>query len=175
MQRTALRYLAVLSLLATVAALPAPAAPEAAEPRQPGKEDVCAVCGMFVAPHGDWVAQVIFEDGSAAFFDGAKDFFKYLLARDRYLPDRRGLEIEATFVTGYYRLEAVHAAEALFVVGSDVYGPMGPELIPHSTLAEAEEFLRDHGGERIVRFDEVTAELIHRLGAHGSGAHHGGR
>ncbi len=147
----------------------------AVAPRQPNASATCPVCGMFVAPHGNWVAQVIFEDGSAAFFDGAKDLFKYLL--ERPVPARlRALEIAATFVTGYYRLEAVPAAEAFFVVGSDVYGPMGPELIPHPTLAEAEEFLRDHGGERIVRFDEVTAEAAHPpTGGARPGTHHGGR
>ena len=163
MHRIARERLAALALLLAFVGFPAPAAEEAPAPRAPGDRDRCPVCGMFVAPYEAWIAQVIFEDASAVFFDGAKDLFKYLLARDRFLPERRDLEIAATFVTGYYELRPIAAGEAFFVVGSDVYGPMGPELVPHRSRAEAEEFLRDHGGERIVRFDEVTAELLETL------------
>jgi nitrous oxide reductase accessory protein NosL len=49
------------------------------------------------------------------------------------------------------------------VIGSDVLGPMGHELIPLETREDAEEFLRDHRGVRILRRDEVTAELLERL------------
>ncbi len=163
MHRIARERLAALALLSAIAALAPSAAGEAARPRDPGDQDRCPVCGMFVAPYEAWIAQVVFEDASAVFFDGAKDLFKYLLARDRFLPERRDLEIAATFVTDYYELRPIAAGEAFFVVGSDVYGPMGPELVPHRSRAEAEEFLRDHGGERIVRFDEVTADLLHTL------------
>ena len=85
------------------------------------------MCGMFVAPHGDWVAQVIFEDASAAFFDGAKDLFKYLLARDRFLPERRDLEIAATFVTDYYELRPIAAGELSGVADTLLQGGVADE------------------------------------------------
>lgn len=152
--------LAVFWILMTIAQPPAMAAEAAVTPLRPGAEDACPVCGMFVAPHAEWSAQVVFADGSAVFFDGCKDLFGYLLARDRFLPDRRAEEIAAVFVTSYYELEPVAAADAWYVLGSDVYGPMGSELVPHGTRDEAEEFLRDHHGSRIVGFDEVTADLL---------------
>ena len=46
-------------------------------PLKPSPKDKCPVCGMFVAKYPDWVGEIIFKDGSAAFFDGAKDLFKY--------------------------------------------------------------------------------------------------
>jgi nitrous oxide reductase accessory protein NosL len=73
---------------------------------------------------------------------------------------RRGQrDVAAVFVTDYYALEPIDAKSALYVVGSDVYGPMGKELIPFARRADAEEFLRDHGGRKIVRFGEVAPEL----------------
>jgi len=133
------------------------------EPRKPGKKDTCPVCGMFVARHPEWLAQIVFDDGSAVFFDGAKDLFKYRLARGDYDPGRAGLEMAAAFVTGYYDLKSVPAQEAWYVVGSDVHGPMGPELVAHATRAAAEEFMNDHGGCEIVRFDEVDAARLRSL------------
>ena len=142
-----------------------PIASEAAEvmPRKPGEQDKCPVCGMFVAPYPGWVAQVVLDDDSAVFFDGSKDMFKYLLDQDRFAPDKRQLKIVATFVTSYYEGEAIAAATAFFVIGSDVNGPMGSELVPHRTREEAEEFLRDHKGEKVISFDEVTTELLRSL------------
>lgn len=128
-----------------------------------GKRAVCAVCGMFVAMHPEWLAQVVYEDGSEAFFDGPKDLFKYLLAPERYAADKRGVEVTAVRVTSYYDGAAIRARAAYYVVGSDVLGPMGAELVPHRTPEDAEEFARDHQGQRIVGFDDVTLELLNEL------------
>lgn len=144
---------AALAVVTFPVAFPAPAV----EPRQPGEHDRCPVCGMLVQPHSEWIAQAILADGSAYFFDGSRDLFKYLLSR------RDGDELVATFVTSYYDLLPIAATEAFFVVGSDVRGPMGAELVPHPSREAAEEFQRDHGGERIVLYEEVTEELLHAL------------
>jgi copper chaperone NosL len=54
----------------------------------PGPRDTCPVCGMFVAPYPFWVATVLWRDGKAVHFDGAKDFFKYLQDLKKYEPGR---------------------------------------------------------------------------------------
>ena len=118
-------------------------------------------------PVGSEAIEVLFDDDSTVFFDGTKDMFKYLLDRDRFAPDKRQLKITATFVTSYYEGDAIPAATAYFVTGSDVNGPMGPELVPHRTREEAEEFLRDHKGKKVVSFDEVNTELLRSLKAPG--------
>lgn len=128
-----------------------------------GKRAVCPVCGMFVAMHPEWLAQVVYEDGSEAFFDGPKDLFVYLLAPERYAADKRGVEVTAVLVTSYYEGAAIPARQAFYVLGSDVSGPMGAELVPHRTLEDAEEFARDHRGETIVQFDDVTRGLLQDL------------
>jgi len=66
-------------------------------------------------------------------------------------------------VRDYYALKQIDAKSAWFVLGSDVYGPMGHELIPFAREAEAKEFMRDHKGKRIVRFNEVSATLVKGL------------
>jgi nitrous oxide reductase accessory protein NosL len=51
------------------------------------------------------------------------------------------------------------------VIGSDTLGPMGHELVPLASEEDAQEFLKDHQGTRILRFGEVTAELLRDLDA----------
>jgi len=51
------------------------------------------------------------------------------------------------------------------VIGSDVYGPMGHELIPFVTGEAAESFSKDHHGKEVLSFDDITPELIESLQA----------
>lgn len=126
----------------------------------PGPRDACPVCGMFPAKYPDWVATILWNDGQAVHFDGAKDFFKYLGDLEKYAPGRRRDEIVGMGVTEYYGLAKVDAQLALFAVGSDVYGPMGHELVPLASEPDAADFVRDHAARRLVRFDEVDPGLL---------------
>ncbi len=132
-------------------------------PAKPGPRDKCPVCGMFVARYPDWLAGAVLRDGSRRWFDGAKDLLKFWLDPGRYLPGLGRADLASAFVTDYYALAPVPLGEAFFVLGSDVYGPMGKELVPFARRAEAEEFLRDHRGQRILKLDEVTPELLRGL------------
>lgn len=157
----ALRLLAP-AVAAALAAAPARAADTG--PVVPAPADKCPVCGMFVARYPDWVAGLRFADGSHAVFDGAKDLFRFWLEPARYLPGRTRADVVRMFVTDYYAVTPVDARAAWYVVGSDVTGPMGHELVPFASEAAAREFLRDHHGRRVLRFDEVTPELLKELG-----------
>ncbi len=132
-------------------------------PVKPGVRDKCPVCGMFVAKYPDWVAEIRYRDEKTVFFDGAKDLFKYFFSIQAYDPARSADEISAIFVTEYYTITLIDARKAFFVAGSDTYGPMGRELVPFETRKGAEEFMRDHQGKRILRFEEIAPELISTL------------
>jgi copper chaperone NosL len=125
--------------------------------------DRCPVCGMFVAKYPDWIAQVIYRDGSYAVFDGAKDLFKYLLDLRTYAPTKRAADIAALYVTDYYTLTLVDGRAAWYVIGSDVLGPMGRELIPHAAEKAARQFMVDHKGRRLLRFAEVAPDVVKGL------------
>lgn len=129
-------------------------------PVQPSAADKCPVCGMFVAPYPHWVAEIIFKAGPVAFFDGAKDLFTYYFNLKKYRPGKRTEDIAAVYVTAYYTKKFIDARSALFVLGSDVYGPMGMELIPFVTRAEAEEFMKDHKGKKLLAFSEITPQHL---------------
>jgi len=131
----------------------------------PAPTDTCPVCGMFVAKYPEWIATVLYRDGHAHHFDGAKDLFKYLLDMARWAPGHRAEDIATIGVTEYYGVTRIDARAAWYVIGSDVLGPMGHELIPLETTEDAEEFLRDHSGTRVLRYQEVTPERLRNLDA----------
>ena len=123
----------------------------------------CTVCGMFVAKYPNWLAQIHYDElEQAKFFDGVKDMMVFYFNPEKYGSASRD-SIRALFVKDYYSLNWLSAKDAFYVVGSDVYGPMGHELIPFATREAAESFSKDHHGKDILTFDEITPELIESL------------
>lgn len=133
------------------------------KPVKPSAKDKCPVCGMFVVKYPDWVAQILFNDGSYAVFDGVKDMMKYRLNIKKYNPSMNISDIDSIYVTDYYVLKFVDAKKAFYVLGSDVYGPMGRELIPFEKEADARGFMKDHKGQKVVTFQEITEETLKLL------------
>ena len=121
------------------------------------QEVKCPVCGMFVAKYPKWAALIEVET-EKHYFDGVKDMMKFYIFDVDFPYDRNKIgEIE---VTDFYTLKAIDAKEAFYVIGSDVYGPMGNELIPFLTKDAAQNFMTDHRGEKIIHFDEITPKLV---------------
>jgi nitrous oxide reductase accessory protein NosL len=133
------------------------------KPIKPKAKDKCPVCGMFVAKYPDFLAEILFKDGSSAFFDGTKDMFKYYLNLKKYQPSKNISDIDSIYVTNYYDLTLADGRSAYYVLGSDIYGPMGRELIPFEKEADAKEFMKDHQGKSTLRFKEITYEIVKGL------------
>ncbi len=118
------------------------------------KDEKCPVCGMFVYKYPKWAAQIFYGEKHYS-FDGAKDMMKY------YFDHKDG--ISKMLVSDYYSQKAFDAKKAYYVIGSDVYGPMGHELIPFKNESEAKTFSMDHKGTKILKFEEITSEEVYKL------------
>lgn len=140
-----------------------PAATLAGPAPQPGARDKCPVCGMFVAKYPEWTASLTFKDGRAEFFDGVKDLLRFYHGLKRYAPGRQPGDIREMRVKDYYSLVPVDAASAWYVIGSDVFGPMGKEAVPFGRESDARSFFADHHGRQILRYPGLTAEIIKGL------------
>lgn len=164
-RRRVLMGAAALGLAGAVGLRLSPAEAKAAklDLPKPGPSDACPVCGMFPAKYPEWIATVAYKDGHADHFDGAKDLFKYLLDMPKFAGGRKREDIRAIGVTGYYSGELIDAEAAVYVAGSDVYGPMGHEPVPHADADEADGFAKDHKGRRTLAFAEVTQGFLFGL------------
>ena len=140
-----------------------PAGAEGPAVAKPSPKDKCPVCGMFVAKYPDWLATLLFKDGTFRYFDGPKDLFKFLLDLKQYAPGKGQSDVDRFFVNDYYAVRQIDGREAFYVLGSDVYGPMGKELIPFAGESEARGFLKDHGGRSILRYHDITSAVLKQL------------
>ncbi len=132
------------------------------------EDEKCPVCGMFVYKYPRWAAQIFYKHGDHEHhlsFDGVKDMMKFYFNNKKWgrYDFAKRKNISKMLVTDYYTQKAIDARDAYFVVGSDIYGPMGNELIPFSTKQEAQNFKEDHKGKRVLKFNEIKESLPYSL------------
>lgn len=120
-------------------------------------EHRCANCGMITSKYPKWEQMIVKAPGDTMFFDGARCMFKI------QLDSATAVDSENIQVKDYYTLEYIDGKTAYYVIGSDVLGPMGNELIPFTTEDAAKEFLNDHKAEKIIRFSDVEMAMIMKL------------
>ena len=134
-------------------------------------KDRCVICGMFVAKYENWIVQVRLVDDSVMFFDGVKDMLVFYFNPQNY-SSMEQRDIKEIWVKDYYTLKWLDGRSSLYVIGSDVYGPMGKEFIPFSSREAADNFLQDHKGKKVLTFDEINDELVQSMRS-GSKMRHG--
>lgn len=92
--------------------------------------------------------------GDEVVFDSVKCMFRWL---------GQHADAREPWVTEHLTRTERPAREVFFVTGTDLQGPMGPDLVPVDTREHAEEIRRSHHGEAVLTFAEVTPEVVTRV------------
>lgn len=132
------------------------------------KNEKCLVCGMFVYKYPKWATQIFYKDLDTQkhySFDGVKDMMKFYLNPREWGKHKVKSkdDINKILVTDYYSQTAIDAIKAYYVIGSDIYGPMGDELIPFENEEDAKTFYMDHKGTKVLMFKDITLEVVHKF------------
>ncbi len=118
------------------------------------KDAKCKICGMYVAKYPKWVSLMQTAAKEKLYFDGVKDMMKYYFAH-------KDEKFDPILVNDFYTLKPINAKKAFFVIGSNVYGPMGEELIPFKKEEDAKIFLKEHKGEKIITFEQIMPKYLY--------------
>lgn len=111
----------------------------------------CKHCGMRIDPASAWRSDLVAADGAVT---------SYCAPRCALSAWRSGKASAASLrVQEYYERAWRDGSELQFVLGSDVLGPMGPDLVPVDP-ARVTKFIQDHEADRAVRLDEITTEIL---------------
>lgn len=147
-------------------------------------EDTCEVCGMVIPKHPGPSAEIFYADrqpnghANPARFDSTWEAFQFDFARQEegwtreafYVTDYSGVDYQV-FEEGGDRLISTHpeasafapAEDVTFVVGSEVKGAMGEDLVGFTAQSDAESFRDEYGGD-LAGLDDVTPTTISQLG-----------
>ncbi len=109
---------------------------------------------MKIDPASAWRADLVTANGETAHFD---------TPRCALLAWRTGKTNAKTLrVQEFYERTWRDGAELRFALGSDVLGPMGPDVVPLDP-SRAPKFTADHAATRIATLDELTAAVLESL------------
>ncbi|HEU4407425.1 MAG TPA: nitrous oxide reductase accessory protein NosL [Polyangiaceae bacterium] len=114
----------------------------------------CGHCGMALDPASRWYAELAFADGSARGFDTPRCAFSAWRG-----PSREAREL---YARGHYQGARLPSGSLRFASGSDVLGPMGPDLVPVEP-EHADAFARDHHARAMLRASEVSPAVLNEL------------
>ena len=132
------------------------------------EKEKCPVCGMFTYKYPRWAAQIFYkheEHEHHLSFDGVKDLMKFYFNSKKWgnYPFAKKENITKILVTDYYTQKGIDGTKAFYVIKSDIYGPMGHELIPFENIEDAKIFKKDHYGKKIIKFDDITETQTYKL------------
>ena len=105
----------------------------------------CAHCGMKIDPTSPFVARL--DDKQ---FDTPRCALAEWLASGKH---------GTVSVQDYYDRASHPASDVRFVIGSDVVGPMGPDLVPVDA-ARVAKFEKDHGGTRALALADIDEKAL---------------
>lgn len=115
----------------------------------------CKHCGMKIDPTSAWRTELVGDDGKAITFD---------TPRCALTSWRSGATAaKSVRVREYYDQKERDGNDVRFIVGGDVLGPMGPDLVPVDP-PRASKFIQDHAADRALRLDEITTPVLAGIG-----------
>jgi len=135
---------------------------------QVNEDEKCPVCGMFTYKYPRWAAQIFYKHGEHEHhwsFDGVKDLMKFYFNSQKWgnYPIAKRENITKILVTDYYSQKGIDGTKAFYVIRSDIYGPMGHELIPFEDEEDAKTFKQDHYGKKIIKFEDIVEVEVYKL------------
>lgn len=147
----------------------------------------CAKYGIDTSAHPEFRAYARLKDGSALAFASPKAMFAYFFegenlsgggvsAEENLMsknPASGNLgEANSTnanfgdtelYVTDYASGEILRAQDAFYVFGSVLQSARGDDLITFARLRDAQDFMREKKGHKILQFREISTRLIDYL------------
>ena len=149
----------------------------------------CAKYGIDTSAHPEFRAYARLKDGSALAFASPKAMFAYFFesgssganfseasaganSASKNTASGNFGESNSTnanfsgaelYVTDYTSGEILRAQDAFYVFGSVLQSARGDDLITFARLRDAQDFMREKKGHKILQFREISAKLIDYL------------
>ena len=149
----------------------------------------CAKYGIDTSAHPEFRAYARLKDGSALAFASPKAMFAYFFEGENLSGNNGAASAEENlmsknsasgnfgesnstnanfggaelYVTDYASGEILRAQDAFYVFGSVLQSARGDDLITFARLRDAQDFMREKKGHKILQFREISARLIDYL------------
>ena len=149
----------------------------------------CVKYGIDTSAHPEFRAYARLKDGRALAFSSPKAMFAYFFEGENLSGNNGAASAEENlmsknsasgnfgesnstnanfggaelYVTDYASGEILRAQDAFYVFGSVLQSARGDDLITFARLRDAQDFMREKKGHKILQFREISAKLIDYL------------
>ncbi|MCL1038399.1 nitrous oxide reductase accessory protein NosL [Shewanella submarina] len=132
------------------------------EPVAIGDHDRCHICGMVITKYPGPKGQLTLKDSDTIpKFCSSRDMFNFALQTENqrqighlFVHDAAKTDWQNPSDTAF-----IDAESAYYVYGTSKKAVMGPAVAPFSSREAAEQFASEYGG-RVLKFEEITLELL---------------
>ncbi len=124
------------------------------------------ICGLQPYKNPQWVTEIELRNEKKLHFISVKCMMLFYYKNDKW--DDLGLlgtkdPIVALKVQDFNSLKVIDAKKAYYVFGSHVMSSKGDDLIPFEYEKDAENFMKENGGRKILTWDDFKLNLFDLL------------
>jgi len=129
------------------------------------KKERDLICGIQPYKSPQWATEIELSNSKKLHFATVKCmmlfYYKNSMWHDLGVKGKEDMKFLR--VQDYKSLKVVDAKKAFYVFGSRVIGPKGDDLIPFKYKADAENFIKENGGTKIVTWKHFKLNLFDYL------------
>ncbi len=155
-------FLAILTTLAFVLSLQA-------DGMVADKKERDLICGMLPYKNPRWMSEVELINDKKLHFASVKCMMLFYYKNDKWgdlglkTPKERHDNIKELRVQDYGTLKVIDAKKAFYVYGGHVMSPKGDDLVPFQYEKDAENFMKEKGGNKILTWKHFKLNLFDLL------------
>jgi hypothetical protein len=127
------------------------------------------ICGIQPYKNPKWMSEIELINGKKLHFVSVKCMMIFYYKNTKWhdlgiTEDPSKIEpIKALRVQDYNTLKVIDAKKAYYVFGSHIMGPKGDDLIPFQYEKDAENFMKENGGHKILTWKNFKLNLFDLL------------
>jgi len=127
------------------------------------------ICGIKPYKNPKWMAEIELINGKKLHFASVKCMMLFYYKNDKWddlniTQDPKKVEpIKALRVQDFNTLKVVDAKKAFYVFGSHLMSPKGDDLVPFKYEKDAQNFMKENGGHKILTWKNFKLNLFDLL------------
>ena len=133
------------------------------------KKERDLMCGMQPYKNPRWMSEIELSNDKKLHFASVKCMMLFYYKNDKWHdlglanPKERQDHIKELRVQDYGSLKVIDAKKAFYVYGGHIMSPKGDDLVPFEYEKDAENFIKENGGNRILTWKHFKLNLFDLL------------
>ena len=140
-----------------------------AESMVASKDERDLMCGMQPYKHPRWMSEIELSNDKKLHFASVKCMMLFYYKNDKWddlglkEPKEKFEHIKALRIQDYNSLKIIDAKKAFYVYGGHIMSPKGDDLVPFQYEKDAENFIKENGGNKILTWKDFKLDLFDLL------------